>query len=126
MQVATSLASVVLVSIRPVYRAGELRHALNLSGCRGLVMAPHFADSEYVRMLHEMRPRSRPHRPVEDPLPRRCRNSAQPSLHRAADARSRSENRRRGSSRTRNLRPTAGLVAVSVRAGQAAKCSHGS
>ena len=56
MQVATSLASVVLVSIRPVYRAGELRHALNLSGCRGLVMAPHFADSGYVRLLREIAP----------------------------------------------------------------------
>ena len=56
MQVATSLVGVVLVSINPAYRAGELRHALNLSGCRGLVMAPRFADSDYVRMLREIAP----------------------------------------------------------------------
>ena len=58
MQVAANLAGVVLVSIEPVYCqwAGKLRHALNLSGCRGLVMAPLFADSDYIRMLREIAP----------------------------------------------------------------------
>lgn len=50
-QFATARIGVILVTINPAYRVNELEHALNLSGCRGLVLAERFKSSDYVGMV---------------------------------------------------------------------------
>ena len=55
-QLATAKAGLMLVTINPAYRTSELEHGLNLSGCRGLVLAERFKTSNYVSMLLELAP----------------------------------------------------------------------
>lgn len=55
-QLATARAGIILVTINPAYRTAELEHALNLSGCRALVIAQRFKTSDYVMMLREVAP----------------------------------------------------------------------
>ncbi|WP_372013417.1 AMP-binding protein [Tistrella mobilis] len=53
---AAMRAGLILVNINPAYRTFELEHALNLSGCRALVLAETFKTSRYVDMLLEIAP----------------------------------------------------------------------
>ena len=53
-QFATARLGLVLVTINPAYRAGELEHVLRASGCAALVMAPRFKSSNYVKMFLEL------------------------------------------------------------------------
>ncbi|MEN0065364.1 MAG: AMP-binding protein [Myxococcota bacterium] len=54
-QLASARIGVILVCINPAYRTHELRYALQQSGCRGLIAAPHFKTSDYVAMVGEVR-----------------------------------------------------------------------
>ena len=54
-QLACHLAGIVLVNVNPAYRSGELRHALNLVGAKGLVVLPHHMGSDYAALLKEAR-----------------------------------------------------------------------
>jgi fatty-acyl-CoA synthase len=55
-QLASAKAGLILVTINPSYRTSELEHALNLSGCRAVVIAEQFKTSDYVAMLLELAP----------------------------------------------------------------------
>jgi fatty-acyl-CoA synthase len=55
-QLASAKAGLILVTINPAYRTSELEHALNLSGCRALVIADRFKTSDYVAMLLDLAP----------------------------------------------------------------------
>lgn len=55
-QLATARIGVILVTINPAYRASELHYALELVGCRALVLAERFKTSDYVAMLLEIAP----------------------------------------------------------------------
>jgi fatty-acyl-CoA synthase len=52
-QFACHLSGLVLVNINPAYRAGELRHALNLVECKGVVTLPRLKTSDHVAILDE-------------------------------------------------------------------------
>jgi fatty-acyl-CoA synthase len=56
MQFATARAGLVLVNINPSYRTHELEYALNLVGCKALVLARAFKSSDYVGLLRELAP----------------------------------------------------------------------
>lgn len=56
MQFASARAGLVLVNINPAYRSHELEYALNLSGCRALVMARRFKTSDYLATLAQCVP----------------------------------------------------------------------
>jgi fatty-acyl-CoA synthase len=49
-------AGLILVNINPAYRQSELEFALRLVGCRALVFAPRFKDSDYGGMLRSLIP----------------------------------------------------------------------
>ncbi len=53
-QFATARIGLVLVTINPAYRPGELQHALASVGCRALVLASRFRTSDYLEMLREI------------------------------------------------------------------------
>jgi fatty-acyl-CoA synthase len=55
-QYATAKTGLILVNINPAYRTSELAYALGQSGCRVLVAAPSFKDSDYAAMVDEVRP----------------------------------------------------------------------
>ncbi len=55
-QLAAAKAGLILVNINPAYRLAELEHALNVTGCRALVVAPALKDSDYIAMLGELLP----------------------------------------------------------------------
>ncbi len=55
-QIATAKAGLILVSINPAYRVGELEYALNKVGCRGIVTAESFKTSDYIAYLNELAP----------------------------------------------------------------------
>ena len=44
----------ILVNINPAYRTHELAYALNQSGCRMLVAAPSFKNSDYMEMVDQI------------------------------------------------------------------------
>src|SRR5437763_4425675 len=54
-QYATAKAGLILVNINPAYRTSEVAYALGQSGCRALVAAPSFKDSDYAAMIDEVR-----------------------------------------------------------------------
>lgn len=54
-QVAAARLGLVLVTINPAYRRGELAHALALTGCRAIVVARAFKSSDYYAMLSDVR-----------------------------------------------------------------------
>ena len=56
-QYASAKAGVILVNVNPAYRASELEYVLNQSGCRLLVAARAFKDSDYAAMVEAARPR---------------------------------------------------------------------
>ena len=49
-------AGLILVNINPAYRQSELEFALRRVGCRALVFAPRFKDSDYGGMLRSLIP----------------------------------------------------------------------
>lgn len=55
-QFATARIGAILVTINPAYRQAELDHALRLSGCAALVLAPRFKGSDYLGMLRGLAP----------------------------------------------------------------------
>src|SRR2546421_12841307 len=55
-QYATAKAGLILVNINPAYRTSELAYALGQSGCRLLVAASSFKDSDYAAMIEQVRP----------------------------------------------------------------------
>ncbi len=55
-QFATARIGVILVTINPAYRAGELEHALRASGCSTLVMAKNFKTSNYIEIFEKLAP----------------------------------------------------------------------
>ena len=54
LQFATANIGVILVNINPAYRTHELAYALNQSGCRMLVAAPSFKNSDYMEMVDQI------------------------------------------------------------------------
>jgi fatty-acyl-CoA synthase len=52
-------AGLILVNINPAYRSSELEYALRLVGCRALVFAPRFKNSDYAGMLNALIPELR-------------------------------------------------------------------
>jgi fatty-acyl-CoA synthase len=54
-QYATARIGAILVTINPAYRASELRYALQQSGCRMLIAAPAFKNSDYRAIVGEVR-----------------------------------------------------------------------
>jgi fatty-acyl-CoA synthase len=55
-QFATAKAGLILVTINPAYRVGELEYALNKVGCAALVTAASFRTSNYIEMLNTLAP----------------------------------------------------------------------
>lgn len=55
-QFATAKVGIILVNINPAYRTSELEYALNLSGCKGLILADKFKSSDYVEMVRTLAP----------------------------------------------------------------------
>jgi fatty-acyl-CoA synthase len=55
-QFASAKAGVILVNVNPAYRTSELEYALEQSGCRMLIAAREFKESDYVAMVEEVRP----------------------------------------------------------------------
>lgn len=55
-QFATARIGVILVNINPAYRLPELEYALNKVGCKALVLAPRFKQSDYIAMIGELAP----------------------------------------------------------------------
>jgi fatty-acyl-CoA synthase len=55
-QYATAKIGVILVTVNPAYRSSELEYVLRQSGCRVLVAARSFKDSDYVAMVDEVAP----------------------------------------------------------------------
>lgn len=55
-QFATAKAGLILVNINPAYRLAELEYALNKVGCRALITATAFKNSDYCGMLHTLAP----------------------------------------------------------------------
>lgn len=55
-QLATAKVGAVLVNINPSYRLSELQYALNQSGCKMIVTADQFKQSNYTKMLYELAP----------------------------------------------------------------------
>jgi fatty-acyl-CoA synthase len=55
-QYASARIGVILVNINPAYRVFELEYALNLVGCKALVLAANFKTSDYLAMLQQLAP----------------------------------------------------------------------
>jgi len=55
-QFATARIGVVLVNINPAYRLSELEYALNIVGCKALVLAKEFKSSNYLQMIRTLAP----------------------------------------------------------------------
>ena len=55
-QFATAKAGLILVNINPAYRLAELDYALNKVGCKALITADAFKDSDYLGMLRSLAP----------------------------------------------------------------------
>jgi fatty-acyl-CoA synthase len=56
LQFATARAGMVLVTINPAYKRAELAHALLVSGCAALFIAPAFKSSDYAAVLGDLVP----------------------------------------------------------------------
>ncbi|WP_460956786.1 AMP-binding protein [Parasphingorhabdus pacifica] len=56
-QYATAKIGAILVNINPSYRVHELEFVLNQAGVRMLVSARSFKNSDYVKMIDEVRPK---------------------------------------------------------------------
>jgi fatty-acyl-CoA synthase len=54
-QFGSARVGAILVNINPAYRAEELKYALNQSGCRVLLLAAKFRQTNYVHLLASVR-----------------------------------------------------------------------
>lgn len=55
-QFATARIGAILVNINPAYRLSELKYALNKVGCKMLVAAKSFKNSDYAGMIQSLAP----------------------------------------------------------------------
>ncbi|MEH3118822.1 MAG: AMP-binding protein [Methylorubrum populi] len=55
-QLAAAKTGLILVSINPAYRLSELEFALNVVGCRALVTATAFKNSDFIGMIMTLAP----------------------------------------------------------------------
>lgn len=55
-QFASAKAGLILVTVNPAYRTGELEAALNKVAASALVLAPSFKTSNYVEMIRQLAP----------------------------------------------------------------------
>lgn len=55
-QFGAARAGAILVNINPAYRAEELKYALNQAGCRVLLLAAGFRQTDYRALLEQVRP----------------------------------------------------------------------
>lgn len=55
-QFATARIGAILVCINPAYRPYELEYVLNRVGCKALITARNFKNSDYVSMLEDLAP----------------------------------------------------------------------
>ena len=55
-QFATARIGVILVNINPAYRLSELEFSLNKVGCKALILAKKFKNSNYLDMIHTLAP----------------------------------------------------------------------
>jgi len=55
-QFATARAGLIMVNINPAYRKAELSYTLNKVGCRALILASEFKNSDYIGMLRDIAP----------------------------------------------------------------------
>ena len=55
-QFATARIGVLLVNINPAYRISELEFALNMVGCKAIVLSRSFKSSNYLGMIRELAP----------------------------------------------------------------------
>jgi hypothetical protein len=53
---ATAKVGIMMVNINPAYRTSELKHALNLVGCKGLIFTPQTRHTNYLAMLKDILP----------------------------------------------------------------------
>eukprot|EP01135_Chromosphaera_perkinsii_P009932 Nk52_evm25s1967 gene=Nk52_evmTU25s1967 len=56
MQYATAKIGAILVTINPAYRKAEAEHAINLVGCKALVITPQISKSNYIEMIEQLAP----------------------------------------------------------------------
>src|SRR5262249_1851702 len=54
-QYATARIGAILVNINPAYKVSELEYVLNQSGCRLLLLAQGFRQTDYVAILNQVR-----------------------------------------------------------------------
>jgi fatty-acyl-CoA synthase len=57
LQFASARIGAILVNVNPAYRTHELEHALKQAGVSTLVLARAFRATDYLAMLHEVKPR---------------------------------------------------------------------
>ena len=74
-QFTTARLGLVLVTINPAYRPGELEYALAKVGCRALVLAERFKTSDYTAMIEALAPE------LGESEPGRLRAARLPDLH---------------------------------------------
>ena len=55
-QLASAKAGLILATINPAYRRGEVEYVLNKVDCKALVLAPSFKSSDYIGILTELAP----------------------------------------------------------------------
>ncbi|MEH6545203.1 MAG: AMP-binding protein [Sneathiella sp.] len=55
-QYATARIGLILVNINPAYRLSELEFVLNKSGCKALITAEKFKNSDYLNMIRTLAP----------------------------------------------------------------------
>eukprot|EP00301_Raphidiophrys_heterophryoidea_P003513 c11583_g2_i2.p1 GENE.c11583_g2_i2~~c11583_g2_i2.p1 ORF type:complete len:486 (-),score=124.96 c11583_g2_i2:183-1640(-) len=55
-QLACARIGVALVNLNPGYRSHELNHALNLVGCKGILLCPEFGQTNYLEILSQLCP----------------------------------------------------------------------
>jgi fatty-acyl-CoA synthase len=55
-QFATAKSGLILVNLNPAYRRRELEYALGKSGCRALILSPHFKTSRYLDIIASVVP----------------------------------------------------------------------
>jgi fatty-acyl-CoA synthase len=55
-QYAAAKLGLILVNLNPAYRTAEITHALTKVGCKALVLADRFRDSDYLEMLRSLAP----------------------------------------------------------------------
>jgi fatty-acyl-CoA synthase len=58
-------AGLILVSLNPAYRTGEIEYCLNKVGCRALIVADRLKTSDYIAMMRELAPEAADCRPGE-------------------------------------------------------------